>query len=511
MATLRLVLGDQLTRSLASLRDVDHENDLILLAEVGQEAGYVDHHKKKIAFIFSAMRHFAQALEDEGLPVRYTRIDDPSNANTLLGEVQRANNDCGPFERLVLVEPGEFRLMQEFRSWRETLDLDVEIRRDDRFIATLDRFNDWAAGRKRLTMEYFYREMRKDTGILMDGDAPCGGEWNFDKENRETLPDDVALPERLSVEPDTITRDVLEIVAERFGGHFGELEPFGYAVTSQDAERQLDWFIETALPDFGRYQDAMAAGEAFLFHSLLSLYMNAGLLDPLKVCKRAEQAYRAGNAPINAAEGFVRQILGWREFVRGIYWRFMPDYLKSNHLNASRALPDFYWSADSGMACIDDCVSTTRKHAYAHHIQRLMVTGNFALLAGIDPGAINAWYLGVYADAYEWVEAPNTHGMAIFADGGIMATKPYAASGSYINKMSNYCKRCAYKVSKKTGEGACPFNYLYWNFLIENREQLRGNHRLAMIYKTLDRMDENKVETIQSDSRRFLKSIGLEP
>lgn len=511
MATLRLVLGDQLTRSLASLRDVDHENDLILLAEVGQEAGYVDHHKKKIAFIFSAMRHFAQALEDEGLPVRYTRIDDRSNANILLGEVQRANNDCGPFERLVLVEPGEFRLMQEFRSWRETLDLDVEIRRDDRFIATLDRFNDWAAGRKRLTMEYFYREMRKDTGILMDGDAPCGGEWNFDKENRETLPDDLALPERLWVEPDTITRDVLEIVAERFDGHFGELEPFGYAVTSQDAERQLDWFIETALPDFGRYQDAMAAGEAFLFHSLLSLYMNAGLLDPLKVCKRAEQAYRAGDAPINAAEGFVRQILGWREFVRGIYWRFMPDYLKSNHLNASRALPDFYWSADSGMACIDDCVSTTRKHAYAHHIQRLMVTGNFALLAGIDPGAINAWYLGVYADAYEWVEAPNTHGMAIFADGGIMATKPYAASGSYINKMSNYCKRCAYKVSKKTGEGACPFNYLYWNFLIENRERLRGNHRLAMIYKTLDRMDENKVETIQSDSRRFLKSIGLEP
>ena len=306
-----------------------------------------------------------------------------------------------------------------------------------------------------------------------------------------------------------VRREVIETVKSRFDNHFGDLEPFGYAVTAKDAERQLDWFIDTALPDFGDYQDAMAKGESFLFHSLLSMYMNAGLLDPLHVCKRAEKAYKDGNAPINAVEGFVRQILGWREFVRGIYWRFMPDYLERNHLNATRNLPDFYWSGDSGMACIDDCVETTRKYAYAHHIQRLMVTGNFALLAGVDPAEVNEWYLIVYADAYEWVEAPNVHGMAIFADGGIMATKPYAASGSYINKMSDYCGHCAYKVKEKTGEKACPFNYLYWNFLMENEDVLRGNQRLNMVYGTLDKMKDDKKRTICEDSERFLETIGL--
>jgi len=255
----------------------------------------------------------------------------------------------------------------------------------------------------------------------------------------------------------------------------------------------------------------MSTRSTTLFHSGLSFALNLKLLHPREVIDAAVAAWQTGKVELASCEGFVRQILGWREFVRGVYWRFMPEYLERNHLNASRELPDFYWSADSGMACIDDCVTTTRKHAYAHHIQRLMVTGNFALLTRVDPDAINAWFLGVYADAYEWVEAPNTHGMAIFADGGIMATKPYAASGSYINKMGDYCKDCAYKVSKKTGESACPFNYLYWNFLVENRDRLKDNHRLAMIYKTLDRMGDEKIETIQSDSRRFLKSIGLEP
>lgn len=508
MAALRLVLGDQLTRGLASLRDWE-EGDLVLMAEVGAEASYVRHHKKKIAFIFSAMRHFAEALREDGLPVRYTRIDDRSNANSLKGEVQRAINECGPFERLIVVEPGEYRLMEAFRSWKDDLDPGVEIRRDDRFITTLDRFNDWADGRKRLTMEYFYRELRKETGLLMEDGEPAGGQWNFDKQNREALPGDIEIPSRRRIEPDKITCEVIETVQSRFGNHFGDLEPFNYAVTAEEAEKDLDWFIEHALPRFGDYQDAMAKGQSFLFHAVISIYLNIGLLDPLTVCRRAEQAWKDGHAPINAVEGFIRQVLGWREFVRGVYWRFMPDYRQTNFLDAQRPLPDFYWTGETGMACLADCIETTRKHAYAHHIQRLMVTGNFALLASVHPDAVNDWYMVVYADAYEWVEAPNTHGMAIFADGGIMATKPYAASGSYIDRMSNYCGSCRYSVREKTGEKACPFNYLYWNFLMENEDRLKGNHRLAMIYKTLERMSDEKKRAVQEDSMRFLDSIGL--
>jgi deoxyribodipyrimidine photolyase-related protein len=508
MATLRLVLGDQLSGNLASLQDYE-AGDVVLMAEVAGEATYVKHHKKKIAFVFSAMRHFCDELENRQISVRYTRIDDEANTGSLFGEVERAL-ETDDFESVVVVEPGEYRLRDDMEGWSDRLGLKVEIRRDDRFIATLDQFNAWADGKKRLTMEYFYRELRRDTGILMDGDQPEGGQWNFDHDNRETLPSDIAIPPRHQVEPDDITRTVINQVAQRFSDHFGDLEGFWFAVTSDGAEAQLDWFIAEALPDFGAYQDAMKLGEGFLFHSVLSLYMNAGLLDPLKVCKRAEKAYYDGAAPLNAVEGFIRQILGWREFVRGIYWRFMPDYLERNALDAHRPLPDFYWSGDTEMACLRDAILTTKQHAYAHHIQRLMVTGNFALLAGVDPAEVNNWYMLVYADAYEWVEAPNTHGMALYADGGLMATKPYAASGAYINKMSDSCKSCRYKVSKKNGPDACPFNYLYWNFLIENEETLRGNHRLGMIYKTLDRMGDEKRKAVRDDSQRFFKRIGLE-
>ena len=508
MAVLRLVLGDQLSAQLASLKDYE-AGDIVLMAEVVGEATYVKHHKKKIAFLFSAMRHFAEALEERQIKVRYTRIDDDANTGSLAQEVERALEE-GAFDRVVVVEPGEHRLREEMEGWSKRFDLPVDIRRDDRFIAPLERFNAWADGKKRLTMEYFYRELRRETGILMDGDDPVGGQWNFDHDNRETLPDDISIPQRHRIEPDEITRTVINQVAQRFSDHFGDLEEFWFAVTAEDAEAQLDWFIDNALADFGAYQDAMKQGEAFLFHSVLSLYMNAGLLDPLTVCKRAEAAYRDGKAPINAVEGFIRQILGWREFVRGIYWRFMPEYLERNALDAQRPLPDFYWTGETEMACLRDAVLTTKRHAYAHHIQRLMVTGNFALLAGIDPAEVNEWYLIVYADAYEWVEAPNTHGMAIYADGGLMATKPYAASGSYINKMSDSCKHCRYKVTKKNGPEACPFNYLYWNFLIENEDTLRGNHRLGMIYKTLERMGDDKRTAVREDSKRFFERIGIE-
>lgn len=506
--TLRLVLGDQLSPDISSLKDIA-DGDLVLMAEVLAEARYVRHHKKKIAFLFSAMRHFADELDRRCMPVRYVRLDADGNTGSLAGEVERAMSECGPFDRVVVTEAGEYRLKAEMEGWSQRFGLPVDIRSDDRFVCSHDRFKDWASGRKRLTMEYFYREMRRETGLLMDGDKPAGGQWNFDHDNRKRLPADVTIPDRLIHQPDAVTQNVIKLVASRFDDHFGDLEPFGYAVTRDSAEADLHHFLRECLPDFGDYQDAMAAGEAFLFHSVISLYLNCGLLDARSVCEAAEAEYREGRAPINAVEGFIRQILGWREYVRGLYWLKMPDYAGSNFLEAGRDLPEFYWTADTKMACIRDVVRTTRKHAYAHHIQRLMITGNFALLAGIDPKQVEEWYLLVYADAYDWVELPNTHGMALFADGGLMATKPYAASGAYINRMSDYCGKCSYAVSKKNGEKACPFNYLYWNFLIENEDRLKGNQRLAMPYRNLAKMDDEKRAAIQQDSQRFFREIGI--
>ena len=506
MAVLRLILGDQLDPHIAALKDADKDADLILIAEVMEEATYVRHHKKKIAFLFSAMRHFAAELDEKNYRVRYVTLDAAGNSGSLKGEVTRALKE-GSFERVVVTEPGEYRLKADLETWSDALGLPVEIREDDRFICPHEDFRSWAQGRQRLTMEYFYREMRRKTGLLMDGDKPEGGQWNYDKENRKPPKDGLDFPRRATRIPDDTTKAVLDLVAERFADHPGDLEPFGFAVTREEAMRERDAFMEKALPYFGDYQDAMVAGEPWLYHSVLSLYMNCGLLDPRDVCERAEQAYRDGHAPLNAVEGFIRQILGWREYVRGLYWLKMPDYAESNFLMAQRKLPDFYWTGETDMACLADAIGTTLKHAYAHHIQRLTITGAFALLAGIRPSEVEDWYLLVYADAYEWVELPNTHGMALFADGGLMATKPYAVSGSYINKMSNYCGSCAYSVKDKTGKNACPFNYLYWDFLARNEERLKGNHRLAMPYRTLEKMDPKQVEAMRAEARRFLDAL----
>lgn len=505
MPTLRLVLGDQLSSCLSSLADWQ-EGDLILLCEVMAEATYVRHHKKKLALVFSAMRHFAAELEASGKAVRYVRLDDASNTGSFGGEVARALSE-GDYDRLIVTEPGEWRVMEMIHAWQDDLSVPVIMREDTRFLAPLHRFERWAEGKKQLRMEYFYREMRRETGYLMQGDKPVGGQWNFDKENRARLPDDIELPDLLNFVPDAVTKEVLVLVEEQFGNHFGDLEPFGMPVTEGQAAEVLEHFIADCLPQFGDYQDAMAQGEAFLFHSTLSAAMNIGLLTPRQVCDAAQAAYDAGHAPLNAVEGFIRQVLGWREYVRGLYWLKMPDYKALNALSADHDLPDFYWTGQTDMACLADAISTTRKHAYAHHIQRLMLTGNFALLAGIAPDAINDWYMVVYADAYEWVELPNTHGMAIYADGGIMASKPYAASGAYIDKMGNHCKTCRYKVRQKAGPDACPFNYLYWDFLMRNRDVLKGNHRMGMIFKTLDRMSEERLSEIKYDAQKFLKNI----
>ena len=503
---IRFVLGDQLTPFLSSLGGLDKDADVVLMVEVHEEATYVRHHKQKIAFLFSAMRHFAEELRQDGICVDYVRLDDPANTHSLTSELARAVERYAASE-VVVTEPGEWRVWQMMLGWREQMPVPVSIREDTRFICSRDEFAGWAMGRKQYRMEFFYREMRSKTGLLMDGALPEGGKWNYDQSNRKRLPKGIKLPVRRRFEPDALTREVLDLVASRFGNHFGDLEPFGWAVTRRDAQVALDHFIDDCLVGFGDYQDAMKTDEDFLFHSVISPYLNCGLLTAREVCDRAEAAYRQGRAPLNAVEGFIRQIIGWREFVRGIYWHAMPEYARTNHLGAQRRLPDFYWTGETEMRCLSECIRATRQHAYAHHIQRLMITGNFALLAGVAPPEIEHWYLMVYADAYDWVELPNVHGMVMHADGGMLGSKPYAASGAYINRMSDYCGSCAYDPATKNGPLACPFNYLYWNFLIENQTTLSGNPRMAMPYKTLSKMTQEHREEIKREAGSFLSCL----
>lgn len=508
MKTVRFVLGDQLSRSLTSLRDVE-PGDVVLMVEVADETTYVRHHKQKIAFILAAMRHFAADLRSEGLTVDYVRLDAPGNTGSFTGELKRAIHRHHP-DRVVITEPGEYRVLAMIDEWAATLDVPVEMRPDTRFVSTKAEFAAWAGDKRSLTMEFFYRTMRRKTGLLMDGDEPVGGQWNYDSDNRKPIPRRYTAPWRRRFTPDATTQEVVELVAKRFADHFGDLDAFGWPVTRAEALQALDHFIADALPGFGTYQDAIKQGEPFLHHSLLSPCLNVGLLTAREVCDAAVAAYEKGHAPLNAVEGFVRQIIGWREYVRGVYWHLMPRYAETNALAAKRDLPWFYWSGETEQNCLKQTIEDTRANAYAHHIQRLMVTGNFALLIGAEPAQVEEWYLVVYADAYDWVELPNVHGMILWADGGVMGTKPYAASGAYINRMSDYCGSCRYKVAKKAGPDACPFNYLYWNFLIENRDKLSNNQRLAMPYRTLDRMDETQRQTIQDDSLRFLRFIGLD-
>ncbi|SNZ21169.1 cryptochrome/photolyase family protein [Cohaesibacter gelatinilyticus] len=506
MTTLRLILGDQLSPSISALEECDPAKDVILMCEVWDEATYVKHHKKKIAFLFSAMRHFARDLTENGYQLDYVKLDDPENSGSLQAEVSRALKRHA-IERIVVTFPGEYRLLEEFLRWESLFNLPVEIRPDTRFLCSPDGFANWARGRKQLRMEYFYREMRKHYSVLIEGDQPVGGQWNYDAENRKPPSSGLSIPDPASFAPDDITKEVLKLVAERFADHFGDLEPFAFAVTREDALRVLGRFIAQRLPHFGDYQDAMIEGEPWMFHSHISFYLNSGLLHPMECIKAAERAWHEGRAPLNAVEGFTRQILGWREYIRGIYWLKMPDYGQTNFLEAKHDLPAFYWTANTQMNCLRQCVLETRANAYAHHIQRLMVLGNFALLAGIEPKQVNEWFLIVYADAYEWVELPNVSGMILYADGGLLASKPYAAGGAYINKMSNYCKSCRFKVSKKNGADACPFNYLYWDFLARNRDKLQDNPRIAMMYRSYDRMSEQKHQAIADDARRFFKTL----
>ncbi|RZJ00951.1 MAG: cryptochrome/photolyase family protein [Brevundimonas sp.] len=502
-----MVLGDQLSANLSALSDLDPSRDVVLMAEVRDEATYVRHHKQKIALVFAGMRTFAAELEARGVAVRYVRIDDPDNSHSIIGELHRAM-EAQRFDGVVLTESGEWRLAQAFEAFAGVARLPVEIREDGRFICSHDRFRRWAADKRDLRMEFFYREMRRETGLLMDGAEPEGGRWNFDAENRRKLAKGVRPPARLRTPPSGIAKGAIADVARLFPDHFGDLEEFGWPTSAAEAEAILADFLDNILPGFGDWQDAMAEGEPWMWHGLISTSMNLGLLDPLDICRRAEAVYRSSGVPLNAVEGFIRQILGWREYMRGIYWLKVPEYRLRNALDADRDLPWFFWSGETDMACVADVVATSRTNAYAHHIQRLMVTGNLAMLLGVHPDAVDDWYMTVYADAYEWVEMPNTRGMATFADGGIVGSKPYAASGAYINRMSNYCGPCRYDVKSSEGEGACPFNRLYWGFLERNRERLAGNIRLAMSYRTLDGFGETRRRGVVVEAEAARQALG---
>ncbi|HQT39499.1 MAG TPA: cryptochrome/photolyase family protein [Acidocella sp.] len=503
---LRVVLGDQLSRNISALAGLEVSRDVVLMAEVMGECSYVPHHPQKIALVLSAMRHFAAALQARGVRLRYVRLDDPLNTQTLDGEIMRAVHDLQP-EAVVATAPGEWRVLQAMQSWEALTGTAVDIRDDDRFLASRQFFMAWAAGKTSLRMEYFYRKMRQATGILMDGAEPVGGDWNYDSENRKKLPKDMKPPKPKRFPPDAITQEVLAMVGEKFAHHYGALAAFDYPVTSRDAQAGFKDFIAHRLTGFGDWQDAMAAGEPTMFHSLVSAPLNLGLLEPLELCKAAEAAYRAGAAPLNAVEGFIRQILGWREFVRGIYWLHMPGYASLNSLGASRELPKFYWTGETKMRCMREAIEQTMTYAYAHHIQRLMITGNFALLAGLHPDGVDQWYLAVYTDAYEWVEMPNTRGMALHADGGVVGSKPYAASGAYINRMSNYCGGCHYDVNDAVGPRGCPFNALYWDFISRHSERFANNPRMAMPVRTLAKMPPDKVSSLQARAADILKII----
>ncbi len=501
LRNLVVVLGDQLNRDASAFDGFDGfdaKADAVWMAEVRGESTWVWSHKVRIALFFAAMRHFAAGLRSDGIRVEYRQLDDAGNCNSFGGELRAAVERLRP-KRLIVTEPGEWRVREELKAAAADRGVPLEIRTDRHFLASTEDFARWAAGRKQLRMEFFYRQMRERYSYLMVKGEPLGGRWNFDAENRGSFGKHgpkVSSWMR-SFPPDAITRETIALTEREFPDHPGELASFDYPVTRADALVALASFIEHALPSFGEFQDAMWTLQPWLYHSRLSSSMNLKLLDPREVIGAAEQAYHDGHAPLQAVEGFVRQILGWREYVRGVYWLYMPEYIERNHLDAHHKLPGFYWTGETDMNCLHDALGQTLKYGYAHHIQRLMVTGLFCLLLGVEPREVHGWYLAIYLDAVEWVELPNTLGMSQYADGGVMGSKPYVASGKYIQRMSNYCAGCRYDPGESTGERACPFTTLYWDFLMRHESQLAHNQRMTMQLRNLVRIAPAKRQAIQ--------------
>ncbi len=513
---LVLVLGDQLDEASAAFDGFDPAVDCVWMAEVAHESEHVWTHKARIVVFLSAMRHFRERLRARGVQVDYRELppckadrEPTSLADALTVSVQVFRKASQGPERLIVIEPGEWRVQESLRAAADLLGVPLEIRTDRHFFSTPEGFAEHAAGRKQLRLEYFYRPLRKQFDVLMDNGEPAGGAWNYDADNRGAFPKSGPghLPAPLRFTPDALTRDVIDLVQARFPSHPGALDAFDWPVTPEDARRALDDFIRHRLPSFGTYQDAIWTGEPWLYHSRLSAAMNLKLLDPRAIVSAAEAAWRDGAVGIESTEGFIRQILGWREYVRGVYWHFMPEYERRNHLGAQAPLPNLYWTGDTEMACLRDAITQTLEYGYAHHIQRLMVTGLFAMLFGVDPAEVHRWYLAVYVDAVEWVELPNTLGMSQYADGGVMASKPYCASGAYIHRMSNACRGCRFDPKKAIGPDACPFTTLYWDFLARHRSLLGSNQRMTMQLKNVDRKDADELRTIRRQADDLRNSL----
>lgn len=501
MADLRhliLVLGDQLDLDAAAFDGFDATVDVVWMAEVPQEATHVWSAKPRIALFLAAMRHFALALQQAGRPLHYTRLDAPDNAGSLQGQLHADIQRLRP-TALVMTAPGDWRVLHLIKAAAKSAELPLDVREDRHFFCSVRDFAAHAKGRKSLRMAHFYSEQRKRHDVLMDGGAPVGGQWSFDADNREAFgaagPGQV--PPRTRFEPDTVTQTVLTLVESRFAKHPGQLDSFAWPVTRAQALQALQVFIIERLPLFGRYQDAMWPGNPWLYHAHLSAALNLKLLNPREVVAQAQAAYHQGRAPLASVEGFIRQILGWREYVRGVYWTQMPGYLERNALGAHEDLPAWYWTGATDMACLRDALVQTLAHGYANHIQRLMVTGLFALMLGVDPKKLHAWYLAVYVDAVEWVELPNTLGMSQYADGGVMGSKPYIATGKYIQRMGPHCKGCRYDPAQREGATACPFTTLYWDFLLRHQTLLAGNPRMALQVKNVARLTDAQRTSVQ--------------
>lgn len=517
--TLAVILGDQLDHQSMALASIRKEVDAVLMMEVDEEAVLGPSHRQRTALFFSAMRHFASELQDNGYLVRYTTIDHPQNTHTLMGEVARAVSDLKP-RRITIVQPGDWRVLNSVRQWESCTGIPVQVLEDTHFTCTLHEFRIWAEGRKVLTMEYFYRERRKALKILLESDGqPVGGSWNYDHDNRHSFGrNGPNAPTPLRFKPDPMTRKVIDLVNERYPQAPGRLDTFGWPVTRNQALELLDDFIAYRLSGFGPFEDAMWTGQPWLFHSQLSVPLNLKLLNPWDCIRAALDAFSTGGAPLQSVEGFIRQIIGWREYIRGVYWQEGSGYRDRNYLQQHGQLPAFYWTGDTDMRCLRECIDPVLEHAWMHHIPRLMVTGNFALIAGVHPRAVGDWYFGMFADSVDWVTTPNTIGMAMYADGTdtsdpVVATKPYAASANYINKMSNYCKHCPYDNKARTGQTqrgpACPFNTFYWDFLIRNEHRFRNNPRMKMILKHIDTMSHQDRIEIRISANAIREKIGV--
>lgn len=504
MKTLRLILGDQLNSKHSWFKETN-ENIIYCLFEMRQETDYVKHHIQKVIGFFAAMRQFAEDLKSKGHQVIYFKINDDNNKQNLTDNLSKLI-EANCIEHFEYIYPDEYRLDEQLRSFSDDLGMTSKVVSAEHFYTSRDDLASFFKGKKQYLMENFYRDMRKKHDILMITEQPEGGKWNFDKSNRNKWKGDVDIPSYKWFKNDVseILDDIQKAKIETIGRF--DTKTFSYPINRVQALDQLKYFCEALLIHFGDYQDAMHTDQDYLFHSRLSFAMNLKLISPKDVVKTVMNYYRKhdDNIDISQVEGFVRQIIGWREYMRGMYWAFMPDYKTKNELDNHNKLPDFFWTGNTKMNCLKHAINNSLDNGYAHHIQRLMITGNYALLTQTHPDHVDDWYLGIYVDAIEWVQLTNTRGMSQFADGGKIATKPYVSSGSYINKMSNYYGDCHYNKSKKIGEDACPFNSLYWNFLDEKREQLGNNFRMGMMYSLLDKMDKQDLQNIKEKAQHII-------